>query len=95
MRSFMHGVNERAIPRKNFNLRLAPEEVSCSMTGFEHNAVTPIGTKTQMPIILSHEIANLEDKSFFIGAGDIHLKLELLTTEFIEKYNPYVVDCTY
>lgn len=62
---FFHGTNHAAIHMydyrlpslqiKNFNMRLAPEEVSTSLTGFEHNAVTPIcSAAPEMPIVLSH-----------------------------------------
>ncbi len=40
---------------KNINMRLAPEDISNRLTGFEHNAVTPIGSASpDMPIVLSH-----------------------------------------
>lgn len=32
-------------------VRLAPEEISNSLTGFEHNGVTCIGMKTDIPVI--------------------------------------------
>jgi hypothetical protein len=31
-------------------VRLAPEEESNRLTGFEHNAVTPIGMRTDIPV---------------------------------------------
>lgn len=31
-------------------VRLAPEETSIKLTGFEHNAVTCIGMKTNIPV---------------------------------------------
>lgn len=95
MKSFLHEQNGRNVPRKNFNLRLAPEEDSNRLTGFEHNAVTPIGSATRMPIILSHEIARLKEGTFFLGAGEVDLKVELKVSEFITKFNASVVDCTY
>lgn len=33
-------------------VRLAPEEESNKLTGFEHNAVTPIGMRTDIPVSL-------------------------------------------
>ena len=91
----MHGLNEKAIPRKNFNFRLAPEEVSCELTGFGYNAVTPVASKTQMPIIVSHEIMELKEGTFYIGAGEVDLKIEFCASEFVQRYNAIVVDCTY
>ena len=47
-----------ALGTKAFNMRLCPEEVSDSLTGFEHNAVSPIGIATpDMPIVLSDRCA--------------------------------------
>ena len=43
-----------ALPIKQFNMRLVPEEVSDRLTGFRHNAVTPIGSASpDMPIVMS------------------------------------------
>ena len=47
------------MPTKAFNLRLVAEDVSDRLTGFLHNAVTPVGIATpDMPIILSHRSLN-------------------------------------
>lgn len=95
LQSFLYNLNQKKIPRKCFNLRLAAEEVSTELTGFEHNSVTPIGSKTSMPIIISHEITLLEEGTFYIGAGEVDLKLQLKIEEFVSKYNAFVVNCTY
>ena len=48
-----------ALGTKAFNMRLCPEEVSNSLTGFRHNAVSPIGIATRdMPIVLSDRCAS-------------------------------------
>ncbi|KAK9821787.1 hypothetical protein WJX81_003368 [Elliptochloris bilobata] len=48
------------LSQKAYNLRLCPEELSERLTGFVHNAVTPIGTATpEMPVVLSHRILKL------------------------------------
>lgn len=33
-----------------YALRLAPEDTSIELTGFEHNAVTCVGMKTDIPV---------------------------------------------
>lgn len=48
------------------------------MTGFRHNGVTPFCIKTNMPIILSERITNLEPKCMWLGGGDIDLKISIL-----------------
>lgn len=83
---------------KSFNMRLAPEEVSTRLTGFKHNAVTPIcSAAPDMPIVLSHRIANLAatDAFMWLGAGETDLKVGFNVQNFIRAYMPMVVDCTY
>lgn len=57
LRGAPHARNLPLLPlqRRFFNMRLAPEEVSDQLSGFTHNAVTPIGIKTRLPIIMSHK----------------------------------------
>ncbi|XP_065625416.1 uncharacterized protein LOC111988118 isoform X2 [Quercus suber] len=49
VKNFLYLLNNSQIAKKKFNLRLAPEETSVKLTGFEHNAVTCIGMKTDIP----------------------------------------------
>ncbi|XP_024043172.1 uncharacterized protein LOC18050003 isoform X2 [Citrus clementina] len=49
VKNFLYTLNNGKIPKKKFNLRLAPEETSMNLTGYEHNAVTCIGMKTDIP----------------------------------------------
>lgn len=76
-------------------MRLCPEAISDELSGFEHNAVSPVGIKTQLPIILSHRIAQLAPDEFWLGAGEVDLKVGMSAAEFIKVYQPHVVDCTY
>jgi hypothetical protein len=50
--------------------------------------------KVKVPIILSHKIAQLQPRSFFLGGGEVDLKLQVGTDEFIKVTNPYVTDIT-
>lgn len=77
------------------NMRLTKEEVAREITGFGYNAISPIGSKCQLPILMSHKIAELEYGFFYIGAGEVYLKIALGIREFIKAYNVQVVDCTY
>jgi hypothetical protein len=56
----------RQIGKQYFNMRLAPGDVSDTLSGFVHNAVTPIGMATPLPIILSHRIPALQPDFFFL-----------------------------
>eukprot|EP00775_Hariotina_reticulata_P009630 gene9630-9790_t len=95
LKNHIHRLNQGKVGKQYFNMRLCPEDVSDQLSGYEHNAVTPIGMKTPLPVILSHQIAKLQPDVFFIGAGEVDLKVGLRAAEFINLYKPMVVDCTY
>lgn len=77
-------------------MRLADEDLSCEMTGFGHNAVTPVCSATNIPVIMSHKIAALQEY-FFLGAGEVDLKLGIRPADFCEAFADvpvFVIDCT-
>jgi len=81
------------ISTKKFNFRLAPEEVSNALSGYSHNAVTPLGMRCPLHIVLSHHIAQLDH--FWLGAGEVDLKWRVPVSQFLEKFKPTVADITY
>ncbi|GFR50353.1 hypothetical protein Agub_g12562, partial [Astrephomene gubernaculifera] len=85
----------RKYGRQYYNMRLAPEEVNDELTGFSHNAVTPICMRERLPIVLSHRITQLPAGRFWLGAGEVDLKVGLSVEEFVRAYQPFVIDCTY
>ncbi|XP_070679551.1 uncharacterized protein [Malus domestica] len=50
VKNFLYSLNDGKIAKKKFNMRLAPEDTSIQLTGFEHNAVTCVGMKTDIPL---------------------------------------------
>lgn len=58
--------NLEQVGKQYYNFRLAPEDVSDSLSGFTHNAVTPVGMSTHLPIIMSHKIAALQPDTFWL-----------------------------
>ncbi|KAM1352589.1 hypothetical protein ACFX14_032231 [Malus domestica] len=54
-----------------YALRLAPEDKSIELTGFEHNAVTCVGMKTDIPVILDEAIEKLNPDFFWLGGGEV------------------------
>lgn len=94
VKNFLFTLNNGKIPKKKFNLRLAPEEISNNLTGFEHNAVTCIGMKTDIPVILDEAIAKLSPDYFWLGGGEVDLKLGIRTSEFINFVRPFIVSCS-
>ena len=45
------------------------------MTGYEYGSVTPFCLKTQLPIVLSKRINDLNPRFFYMGGGEIDLKI--------------------
>ncbi|XP_077234376.1 ybaK/aminoacyl-tRNA synthetase-associated domain-containing protein [Tasmannia lanceolata] len=94
LKNYLYTLNNGKIPKKKFNLRLAPEKESLKLTGFEHNGVTCIGMKTDIPVILDEAITKLDPDFFWLGGGEIDLKLGIRTSEFIDFIKPFVVNCS-
>ncbi|XP_020697906.1 uncharacterized protein LOC110110652, partial [Dendrobium catenatum] len=94
IKNFLYALNNQRIPKKRFNLRLAPEEESLKLTGFVHNAVTCVGMKTEIPVILDEAIAKLQPDFFWLGGGEVDLKLGINTSEFISAIKPFLVSCS-
>lgn len=91
---FVRNLNTgRGIARKNFNFQLAKD--SASVTGFDYNAVTPVGMKTRMPVIVAEEIMELNPKEFWLGGGEVSLKWRVTIEEFKNAFNPFVGDITF
>lgn len=80
--------------KRQFNFRLAPESENEKETGFEHNSVTPIGIKNKkIPIILSDRL--LELGHFWMGGGEVDVKVAINTSEFRNIFRPYVAKIVY
>ena len=78
----------------NFKMKLVDETLSGVLTGFERNAVSPVGSKTQLPIVVSDKISQLTPDFFWLGAGETDLKLGMSFAAFKAAYKPKIIDCT-
>ncbi|KAI6707344.1 hypothetical protein NL676_010306 [Syzygium grande] len=94
LKNYLYALNDGKVPKKKFNLRLTPEETSLMLTGFEHNAVTCIGMKTEIPVILDEAIAKLNPDFFWLGGGEVDLKLGIRTPQFIDCVKPFIISCS-
>jgi prolyl-tRNA editing enzyme YbaK/EbsC (Cys-tRNA(Pro) deacylase) len=94
LKNYIHKLNHGKFGKQYFNFRLCPGDLSDELSGYEHNAVSPIGIKTRLPIIISHEILKLQPDFFWLGAGEVDLKVGISAGEFVERYGAMVVDCT-
>ncbi|CAL1375807.1 unnamed protein product [Linum trigynum] len=94
VKNYLYALNEGKVAKKKFNMRLAPEETSFQLTGFEHNAVTCVGMKTDIPVILDEAIVKLHPDYFWLGGGEVDLKLGIRTPQFINAVKPFVFSCS-
>jgi len=94
LKEFVHGLAGGRLSKKKVNMRLVSEEVSGRLTGFTHNAVTPMACATQIPLIISHRIPALSPDFFWLGSGEVDLKVGFSAAKFMEAYEPYVADVT-
>ncbi|KAL8064461.1 hypothetical protein ABFX02_01G092200 [Erythranthe guttata] len=94
VKNFLYTLNDGKISKKKFNMRLAPEEISGKLTGYEHNGVTCIGMETDIPVILDEAIVKLNPDFFWLGGGEIDLKLGIRTSEFVNYVKPFIVNCS-
>lgn len=71
--------------KSKVRFRLAPEDVSARLTGYEHNAVSPVAlADPNVPLVLSHHIAALQPDFFWLGGGEVDLKLGFSCRQFVQ-----------
>lgn len=86
----IYDAGKGSISKKRINCRLS--ESAEALTGYTHGGVTPVGSLQPLPVVLSHHIAALD--LFYLGAGDVDLKLSLPVADFRAVYHPVVLDVT-
>lgn len=62
------------------------QDVSDQLSGYTHNAVTPIGMTTPVPLLLSHKLKNLPDGQMWLGGGEVDLKMRVDVAELAAKW---------
>ena len=80
----MEGKN--AVGKKQYSLRMVSQETSDALSGFAHNAVTPLGMTTPVPVLLSDKIKALPEGKLWLGGGEVDVKLRLDVAELCEKF---------
>ncbi len=66
----VHGL-QPSLSKKMVNMRVVAEDTSTELSGFGKNAVSPVGLRTKMPIIMAKAIADLEAGVFWLGGGEV------------------------
>ncbi|KAF9166806.1 hypothetical protein DFQ27_007593 [Actinomortierella ambigua] len=78
--------------RKATHLRIAAAEKSLELTGFTNNAVSPVGMKSDIPILISSAIAELDPPLIYLGAGHVDWKIAIPVKGLLEHWNASIVD---
>lgn len=89
MVSFVRSLKNNALSKKKYNFRVADSKISDRLSGFEHNAVTPIGFRdSSVPVIMDEKITKLE--YVWLGGGEVDVKWAVSTKDFIRVFKPFV-----
>jgi prolyl-tRNA editing enzyme YbaK/EbsC (Cys-tRNA(Pro) deacylase) len=93
IRSLRMKVKER-LDSNQFEWRIASEQDNATITGYEHNSVTPFGLlkPNSVPIILCSKINEQQHKFIYMGGGHGRLKLGLAVSEFCQALHPIIAD---
>jgi prolyl-tRNA editing enzyme YbaK/EbsC (Cys-tRNA(Pro) deacylase) len=91
---FVRKMNTK-VSKKYFKFTLATQSASEELTGFGKNAICPIGMKTQIPIILSKRLLELQPPFMWLGGGEVTVKLGCDVKEFIAATKCYVADVVF
>lgn len=83
-------VQQNRVPPTNKNLHFRLAEDCVGVSGFPPNGVSAVGLKTPMPIVLDKELTTLEPPMFWMGGGEVNLKLSVDTQEFVDSYKPII-----
>jgi prolyl-tRNA editing enzyme YbaK/EbsC (Cys-tRNA(Pro) deacylase) len=75
----------KAVGKKQYSIRMVSPEISDSLSGYPHNAVTPLGMAHPVPVLLSHKLKSLPDAQLWLGGGEVDLKMRVDVTELMTK----------
>ncbi len=72
----------KALSNAKFNFAVAQPEDSDRLSGYLHNAVTPFGMTTPVPVLITRQVAELPATQpgapyVWLGGGEVNLKLRL------------------
>ncbi|GAB5369970.1 hypothetical protein AAMO2058_001451900 [Amorphochlora amoebiformis] len=81
---------EKRLTKKQISLRVASSEEGVTLSGYGHNAVTPVGMAVSVPMIVSHRI--LELPYIWLGGGEKDVKLAISVPDLCRVFNPIIGD---
>lgn len=68
------------------SLAMAPLPAADALTGFGHNGMTPLGSRTPLPLVLARAIAELPPPAaIWLGGGDVDVKLRVFVPQLLSR----------
>ena len=94
LRDFIHKLSpiEKRMPKNKLHFRLAEESCSRQLSGFVHNAVSPIGMTTPIPTIICKSCANVTPSFIWLGGGAVDVKLCISLSDLIYVTSAIIAD---
>eukprot|EP00743_Colponemidia_sp_Colp-15_P005967 GILK01006413.1.p1 GENE.GILK01006413.1~~GILK01006413.1.p1 ORF type:complete len:234 (-),score=23.76 GILK01006413.1:238-900(-) len=80
--------------KKFYNFQFCAEEVQEALTGYEKGSVTPFLMKSNIPVIVSAPIMDLQPPMLWLGGGELTLKLGMSLQDLSDALQPFVADVT-
>mmetsp|Transcript_7612 Transcript_7612/g.18557 ORF Transcript_7612/g.18557 Transcript_7612/m.18557 type:complete len:109 (+) Transcript_7612:453-779(+) len=82
--------DETKLSKKLINMRVASMEEGVALSGFGHNAVTPVGMTVKIPMIVSHRVLQLP--YIWLGGGEVDVKLKISIPDLCRVFDPIIGD---
>lgn len=89
LRTLVHELRkpEDRLSKKKFHFQLADDEVGFKLTGFGHNAISPVGMTENIPVIICNRCLAVKNGIIFLGGGEVDVKLALPVADLIACTN--------
>jgi prolyl-tRNA editing enzyme YbaK/EbsC (Cys-tRNA(Pro) deacylase) len=85
---------DKRLAKKKFHFQLANDEDSLALSGFGHNAISPVGLLQNLPVIMCSRCAALNPPIIFLGGGHVDVKLALPVQDLVAATNAIVGEIT-
>ena len=96
LRTLVHELRrpEDRLSKKKFHFQLANDIDSFELSGFGHNAISPIGLKVNIPIIICKRCVSMNPPIIFLGGGDVDVKVALPISDLLSGTDAIVGEIT-
>lgn len=96
LRTLIHELRkpEDRLSKKKFHFQLANDEDSFTLSGFGHNAISPIGLMQAIPVVICRRCLGIKNGIIYLGGGKVDVKLALPVADLIRGTNAIVGDIT-